>query len=620
MEKLPKLVSVYDAPKQLQSRQLPLMVDDKLTLVMDIKGSNIISDSQFLSNKEVNEFATKMSVLSEDQFQASLQISKEQLTEVLNQTVPCVGCRKSVERLYYQLVKYGHPTLDPIVVKSDGIITLKKEKQSYNILANIFHDHSQRLETLIDTQPKRNKKSVRCLLHSLDSQRARPLVPVWRDVWDSMRTECRKDICIIESSFLLSTMDIYLKKHRFCAECRTKVRLAYLLLVQEPEPTKEKGYVPALYSGIKRCLQDKHIHLSPKTEYISKLINRVEPELLGRERHAKTLEIAQEEVLTCLGICMYERLHRVYMRVREEERTCQLFAAVAVHTLNRSFETAVEKVRGVSQLQLLYEEFAREEQAKQKHKEAKKIRRKRRKGKLYCEEKENCCGRNLNTTSKGGTDKECSCSPILVKEGLREECECSSEDLDDYDDCSSSKLNNSIGKLNLSRCSNEDWLEGCKCDSDNRNKNELGASRKELLCSCKCDSKKESGSSSDNSHDCGYSSENNNGCCETGSLTSSLSSSPEGSELACSDTCCQPTDFGSQCRLTCGGGLSLQEMLEDHSEDDEECYITAEEVREFKSKSRQVYEKRRELRETLQKRFAQFCHNGLLVQSKYASN
>lgn len=44
---------------------------------------------------------------------------------------------------------------------------------------------------------------------------------------------------------------------------------------------------------------------------------------------------------------------------REEERTCQLFAAVAVHTLNRSFETAVEKVRGVSQLQLLYEEFAR---------------------------------------------------------------------------------------------------------------------------------------------------------------------------------------------------------------------------------------------------------------------
>lgn len=61
-----------------------------------------------------------------------------------------------------------------------------------------------------------------------------------------------------------------------------------------------------------------------------------------------------------------------------------------------------------------------------------------------------------------------------------------------------------------------------------------------------------------------------------------------------------------------------------HSDDDcdDECYITPEEVREFKSKSRLVYEKRMELREILQKRFAQFCVNGpaprLLFQSDYA--
>ncbi|XP_066157364.1 gametogenetin-binding protein 2-like isoform X1 [Euwallacea fornicatus] len=632
MEKLPKLVDVYQPTSKLESRQLPLEVDENLTLIMDIKNSNIICDSQSLNSKELNEFASKLSVLSPDEFQASLQINKNELTEVLNQTVPCVGCRRSVERLYYQLVTSGHPTLDPIIVESNGTITLKKEKQAYNVLANIFHDHAQRLEILIDTQPKRNKKSVRCLLHSLDSQRTRPLAPVWRDVWDCMRTECRKDICIIEASSLHTTLENYLRKHRFCGECRTKVLRAYTLLVEEPEPTKEKGYVSSLYSGIRRCLQDKHIHLSPKTEYITKLINRAEPELLGsrRERHAKTLEIAQEEVLTCLGICMYERLHRVYMKVREEERTCQLFAAVAVHTLNRSFETEVEKVRGVSQLELLYEEFAREEQAKQKHKEAKKIRRKRRKGKLaYCEEKENCCGRSSNM-ERGDMEKECSCSPTLSKE--REECGCSSEELDDYEDCSNSKINNPTSKVDNLRCRNEVWIEECKCDKEEKDLNRNGViNRKDAVCKCDTGvdyshSKKESGSSSDHSHDCGYSSENNNGCCETGSLVSSLSSSPDGSELACSDTCCQSSDFGSQCRLTCGGGLSLLEMLEVHSEDDEQCYITPEEVREFKSKSRQVYEKRRELRETLQKRFAQFCHNGsftvprLLVQTKYASN
>jgi hypothetical protein len=45
-------------------------------------------------------------------------------------------------------------------------------------------------------------------------------------------------------------------------------------------------------------------------------------------------------------------------------------------------------------------------------------------------------------------------------------------------------------------------------------------------------------SSSEHSHDCGYSSENNNGCCDTGSASSSLPSSPEGSEIACSDGFC----------------------------------------------------------------------------------
>lgn len=118
--------------------------------------------------------------------------------------------------------------------------------------------------------------------------------------------------------------------------------------MEEPDPTKEKGYVSALYSGIKRCLPDKHLHLQTKTEYINKLIARAEPELLGsrRERHAKTLEIAQEEVLTCLGICVYERLHKIYVRMREEECTCQMFAAIAVDALCRSFETAIENKQG----------------------------------------------------------------------------------------------------------------------------------------------------------------------------------------------------------------------------------------------------------------------------------
>ncbi|XP_072382991.1 gametogenetin-binding protein 2-like [Diabrotica undecimpunctata] len=663
-EKLPKLVDVHHQKNPLSRRQLPLVVDDNLTLVMDIKGSGIICDNQVLRGKELEEFGCKWSVLPPCELRNALQITKSELMHVLNQNVPCVGCRRSVDRLYFQLFNYGHPTLDPLIVKPDGTITIREDKQAYPILGSIFHDHSVRLAKLIENQPKRNKKSVRCLLHSLDSQRSRPLTPVWRDVWECMKPECKKDVCLIKASSLHSTLETYLRKHRFCGECRTKVLKAYSLLVEEPEPTKEKGYVSSLYAGIKRCLPSKHLHLQAKTDIITKLISRAEPELLGsrRERHAKTLEIAQEEVLTCLGICMYERLHRIYMRMREEECTCQVFAAVAVHTLSRSFETAVERIRGVSQLELLYAEFEREEQQKQIRREQKKIKRKRKKGKVVDKEgKENCNDFDQDDDDKEDTDKECSCSKDKMSEH-EDSLGCySCEQLQpggcgdtkvprnfEYEDFS--KLNNGGGgggigmvsdKKEKLRCSsNELWIDDCKCENDVKEV-------KKSTCgtTCKCDDsllrpltyigdfnssiKKESGSSSDHSHDCGYSSENNNGCCETGSLTSSLSSSPEGSELACSDSCCQhDNEYISHCRLSYGGNghqLSLQEMLEGHSDDDdEECYITPEEVREFNNNNSRVYEKRLELRETLQKRFAQFCASGpvprILLQTKYASN
>ncbi|CAG9860789.1 unnamed protein product [Phyllotreta striolata] len=647
-EKLPKLVDVYRPSNPLCRRQLPLVIDENLTLIMDVKNSGIICDNQVLRGKDLEEFALKWSVLPPCELRNALQITKSELMHVLNQNVPCVGCRRSVDRLYYQLFKFGHPTLDPLIVKPDGIITIREDKQAYPILGSIFHDHGTRLAKLIENQPKRNKKSVRCLLHSLDSQRNRPLTPVWRDVWECMKQECKKDVCIIEASSLHSTLETYLRKHRFCGECRTKVLKAYSLLVEEKEPTKEKGYVSSLYAGIKRCLPDKHIHLQTKTDLITKLISRAEPELLGsrRERHAKTLEIAQEEVLTCLGICMYERLHRIYMRMREEECTCQVFAAVAVHTLSRSFETAVEQIRGISQLELLYAEFAREEQQKQIKKEQKKIKRKRKKGKSEDKDgNENCNNCDQDEDEKEESE-ECTCSEENIKTDPDSvgcyNCEqLQPNALRDIEHCS--KLNNKRGvggggvegKKNKLRCSGDLWLEDCENDVKEN---------KKTVSICKCDNsllrplayigdfnsnnKKESGSNSDHSHDCGYSSENNNGCWETASLISSLPSSPEGSELACSDSCCQhDNDYITHCRLSYGGTghqMSLQEMLEVYSEDDDECYITAEEVREFKSNNRQVYEKRKELRETLQKRFAQFCINGpvphIFLQTKYASN
>ena len=59
-----------------------------------------------------------------------------------------------------------------------------------------------------------------------------------------------------------------------------------------------------------------------------------------RERHAKTLDIAQEEVLTCLGIYLYERMHKIWQKLRAEEQTWQILFYLGVDSLRKSFEVS----------------------------------------------------------------------------------------------------------------------------------------------------------------------------------------------------------------------------------------------------------------------------------------
>lgn len=152
--------------------------------------------------------------------------------------------------------------------------------------------------------------------------------------------------------------------------------------------------------------------------------------------------------------------------------------------------------------------------------------------------------------------------------------------------------------------------------------------------------KKIHSSSEHSSQDCGYSSGHN-------ISSSSLPSTPEGSEVACNDECCNHegachdklNHSSPSISLLQEGGLTLSQMLKvkiytyinnnfffvkmqlnsvlmycfqdsNFSDDDEkESYIPAEEVLEFKSRMCQLTEKRQELRQTLRERFAMLCNH-----------
>lgn len=693
-----KLVNVWrdDDPVELTRRQMPLIIDKNLTMIMDVHGLGAICTSPLVRGKQLDEFTRKLDMLTKEEIKASFEVTCKDMFAILGQAVPCVGCRRCVERLFNGLMKSGHPGINPLVITSEGLLSISDDVlESPQLLCTMLQGHSARLNNLVEKQP-RNKKSRRCVLHSLEIQRMRPPPSAWREVWDCMELPCRQELALIETDTLDATLDTYLRKHRFCAECRTKVLLASSLLTTEPEPTKETGYVAALYSGIKRCIPDRHVHLPTNTDYISTLIGRAQPELMGRERHAKTLEIAQEEVLTCLGICVAERLHKVHRRLREEETVYKVLAAVAVDALSRNFQMAVEVKQGISQLELLYEELTREEIAKQQRREKLRLKRKKKKERRYeTEEKENSC--HCSSERRNGSNETCVCTEIKpTKQNIDRHklqvldptnkgpptCKCpdclnkvktpsiiqsqSQMQLPYSAKKMSSPQKNSTKKSTLEskikvnqsqigetsseikHFSEEELFESCESCKDFSEKTEdehwhnlddckdpvtkelVGAwigepnKRYTLWIEMKkrfelsMANRKSRSFSEQSSQDCGYSSEHN-------ISSSSFPSTPEGSEVACSDGCCNHEgdchDIRTSDKLVHsnssisllkerGGGPTLTQMLEDcYLSDDEEkeSYIPAEEVLEFKSRMCQVLEKRQELRQTLRKRFAILC-------------
>ncbi|CAK9812187.1 Gametogenetin-binding protein 2-like [Anthophora quadrimaculata] len=692
-----KLVDVWrdDEPVDLTRREMPLIVDEKLTMIMDIHDLGAICDSPLVCGKELDEFTRKLRMLTKEEIKASFEVTCKDMLAILGQAVPCVGCRRSVERLFYDLMKSGHPALDPLVITPKGLLSIKDDVlESPQLLCTMLQGHSNRLNSLVEEQP-RNKKSRRCVLHSLEIQRMRPPPSAWKEVWDCMAYSCRSELALIEGDALEATLDTYLRKHRFCGECRTKVLLAFSLLTTEPEPEKEKGYVPSLYRGIRRCIHNRHVHIPTNPNYMDNLMKRTQPELMGRERHAKTLEIAQEEVLTCLAMCVAERLHRVHRRLKEEETVCKVLAAVAVDALSRNFQMAVEVKQGISQLELLYEELTREEIAKQQRREKLRLKRKKKKERRYeTEEKENTCDCS-SKRQNGNSDTTCVCADskpttqnidqhklqvLDPKNKGPPTCKCSdcvkkskssisrseSQTQLAFPQKSSNMQKNVIKKgfpepkskivtnqakksstpvKNLSEEELFDTCESCKDFSEKIENNHWHTLEdckdpmtKEIVDawigkpSKRCNmwiemkkrfelsisERKSRSLSEQSSQDCGCSSEHN-------ISSSSLPSTPEGSEVACNDGCCnhekdchdiRPFDklVHSSSSISFlkerDGGLTLTQMLEDSylsGDEEKESYIPAEEVLEFKSRMCQVLEKRQELRQTLRKRFAILC-------------
>uniref|UniRef100_A0A8C7JK87 Gametogenetin-binding protein 2 n=1 Tax=Oncorhynchus kisutch TaxID=8019 RepID=A0A8C7JK87_ONCKI len=563
------------------ARQIPLYIDDTLTMVMEFTDSVMNLDTHQINSSQMKQFVEHHSMLKQQDLNIAMMVTSREVFSALSQLVPCVGCRRSVERLFSQLVESGNPALEPLTVKPTGVLSVTKTCMAdAKTLYTLFYIHGSKLNDMINAIPK-SKKNKRCQLHSLETHKPKPLggegsvdkrlglekdkdgeaktdnrcsvvfhsgplqAPSrgsWMDVWELMSQECRDEVVLIDSTCLLETLETYLRKHRFCTDCKNKVLRAYNILIGELDCTKEKGYCAALYEGLRCCPQEHHVHVCCETDFMAHLLGRAEPEFSGgyerRERHAKTIDIAQEEVLTCLGIHLYERLHRIWQKLRAEEQTWQMLFCLGIDALRKSFETAVEKVQGISRLEQLCEELSEEERAKELKQEKKRQKKKKNRRKNKCgfdmseqeAEGKNLAEGSLESVENGGC-KAC---------GSREEEE------------------EHVSCVEVVVTSNESTTS-CSCPD----------STVPILGSPKV---KKGLSPHSNGSDCGYSS----------SMEGSEPGSQEGCDVACAEGICNHHEAGD---YLCGHQCA-EDKEEDCMDSCVECWASSEENTKGKKKNK----------------------------------
>ena len=408
-----RLVGVYqESCSKLEPLQLPLFIDDSLKMVLQFE-DQVSKKCLYIERQETNyeHFLKKYSSFSEEELKDACAVQSKALFVSLPQFIHCVGCRRSVEHFFQQIQKLNHSVYESLYVTNSGALSI-----STNYILNpkrlyhLFYYVRPKLYDLLDSLMN-SKKNKRCVFHSLKMQKSsdippdnKPGLPKWcncsiMDVWDRMCPECQEEIATLECKHVTETIDNYLKKHRFCSECKAKVLKAYRILTGEADAKTEIGYCSAIYEGLHCCnvkseksegVKSRHIHVCPERSYIVHMLTQADTEMIGtrKERHAKTIDVAQEEVCTCLALHLYQRLHKVWHQKLTFEQTWLTLFYLGIESIRQNFELQVERKMGVG-MEALCEELeqtTKEKELKLQKRRMRKKRQKQRKNPKFHEE------------------------------------------------------------------------------------------------------------------------------------------------------------------------------------------------------------------------------------------
>ncbi|CAH0491349.1 unnamed protein product [Peronospora farinosa] len=384
------------------------------------------------SATETREFRKRWLLLTDRERVTALSGDANQFLKTATDLLLCPGCRNSAEALFYKLVD-GIVRLPQIVSRSglcfdkDNHFRLSEScVNSPDKLFSLFYHQEQWANTTLMKPTKSSSKAgtsrARCQLHS-QRVRGRPRPAAFEALWHKLPEDHQRHLSHIDSDQFLTDLENYLRRHRFCCRCKEKVLEAYDLLVgsscseddcedcggfecaekhhEHSDYGDDLHYTSYLFDELAFSRATNQIIVPCNIEFMLQLMSRADQEVAGDywgDRHARTIAEAQDEVLMCLGMVIWDKMQSLWTKTRTEKRSEELVVHCALSTLRRNFDVALEALHGEAMIEQLLAEEDDESRRMAKKKEKRKEKKKKRKSVT-----------KLKQRSRSESEKSCQC-------------------------------------------------------------------------------------------------------------------------------------------------------------------------------------------------------------------
>eukprot|EP00095_Tigriopus_kingsejongensis_P002726 maker-scaffold226_size249562-snap-gene-0.12 protein:Tk02726 transcript:maker-scaffold226_size249562-snap-gene-0.12-mRNA-1 annotation:"hypothetical protein CAPTEDRAFT_103335" len=403
-----------------QHRSIPVTIDDDIQMLLVKNGDcpactppsvEPDEDLRHKLDQEEARYLKRIRGMTKDVLAASLMV---ELKDLVMSHMSCATCRKKVLDMAVDLALHRPQAMFPVVFSQQGDRTadyisidashIDMPSTVANLLTRSFHNQWNQCGTFRSSKGHMS----RCNLHGIPSKTV-CFGTSWLDIWDAMVEPCRQQMLSFKFDRVEREIRNYTQRHDFCANCKSNIEEAFSYLIEFccDKATRAKFVAEGKVAGTvdessqedEQLFMDISLELNAAKEVIlvinysdddiTDLMDRAEIELTNQhiDRHAKTIEAGEREILSVIGMLLHARFVQAIRNVANDSNCYDSLYALALEALKTRMEVVFETHFGLLEDELIVELQCEENQkeAKAAKKREKKQRQKQRQKELKAE-------------------------------------------------------------------------------------------------------------------------------------------------------------------------------------------------------------------------------------------